>query len=73
MVSPVQRQEALHPLKRRRVFMDAVVLPLLSKYRRQNVKAEAAVLEIKPEPLNEDDKIKLEALRNNVSFPSLET
>lgn len=57
--------------------MDAVVLPPLSKFRRQhsqqNVKVEAVVLKIKSEPLSDDDKIKLEALRNVVSFPSLET
>lgn len=60
---------------RKRVFMDAVVVPSLaslkkSKYfgRAPGVKAEQVEvpITIKPEPLTDDDIVKLEFLRSNV-------
>lgn len=72
---PVEIRVASDPSERRRVLMDAVVLPKRVPRRNdEKVKVEPEevpiTLHIKAEPLDEDDKVKLNLLRNNVGFPT---
>lgn len=60
--------------KRRRILMDAVEVPTLSSFKRnkqivpKTEPKDVPWVYIKPEPLSEDDKVKLEFLRSNVSY-----
>lgn len=70
-----RNSEGVPPTKRRRVLFDAVVLQKLSSFKGigqspvVNIKAEPTDITkvfVKPEPVSEDDRVKLEFLRSNV-------